>query len=126
LLLVFAERKILSLFKTFTSCTHYTGYSFKFIPKVGVEQSIVNAPFVSRGVKTQTTQKVRLDLNSLSVICNPWCDHNRFFKAYFEDTHPICLVTADSDKSTFNSENLFSEFVFYKCSGYLNLFLLPQ
>jgi hypothetical protein len=27
-------------------------------------------------VKTQTTQKVRLYLNSWSVICGPWCVHN--------------------------------------------------
>jgi hypothetical protein len=37
-------------------------------------------------VKTQTTQKVRLDLNSLFVIFNPLCVHSQLFNAYFEDT----------------------------------------
>jgi hypothetical protein len=32
--------------------------------------------------KTQTTQKVRLDLN---MIRNPWCVHNRLFNANLED-----------------------------------------
>jgi hypothetical protein len=36
----------------------------KFVLKVGVEELIVNAPLVSLQSKTQTTQKVRLDLNS--------------------------------------------------------------
>jgi hypothetical protein len=48
----------------------HIGRSFKFILEVGVEESIVNAPHVSVQSKTQTTQKVRLDLNSRSVICN--------------------------------------------------------
>jgi hypothetical protein len=43
-------------------------YGYELIPHhaliVGVEESIVNAPLVSRRVKTQTMQKVRLDLNS--------------------------------------------------------------
>jgi hypothetical protein len=36
-------------------------------------------------VKTQTTQKVGLDLSNWSVICNPWCVHNWLFNAYFVD-----------------------------------------
>jgi hypothetical protein len=43
--------------------TKSIGCSFKFILKVGVEESIVNAPLVSQQ-KTQTTEKLRLDLNS--------------------------------------------------------------
>jgi hypothetical protein len=40
-------------------------YGYELIPHhVGVEEWIVNAPLVSRRVKTQTMQKVRLDLNS--------------------------------------------------------------
>jgi hypothetical protein len=38
--------------------------NFFLIIKFGVEESIVNAPLVSLQIKTQTTQKVRLDLNS--------------------------------------------------------------
>jgi hypothetical protein len=38
----------------------YIGCAFKFILKVGVEESIVNAPLHSEN----TTQKVRLDLSS--------------------------------------------------------------
>jgi hypothetical protein len=60
----------------------HIGCSFKFILKVGVEELIVNAPVASRRAKTQTTQKVRLDLNNN----NSWCVHNRPFTAYFEDT----------------------------------------
>jgi hypothetical protein len=40
------------------------GCSFKCILKVGVDELIVNAPRSVYRVKTQTTQKVRLDLNS--------------------------------------------------------------
>jgi hypothetical protein len=41
-------------------------FFFKFHLKVGVEESIVNAPLVNlqSKKKTQTTQKVGLDLNS--------------------------------------------------------------
>jgi hypothetical protein len=39
----------------------YIGCAFKFILKVGVEESIVNAPLHSENT---TTQKVRLDLSS--------------------------------------------------------------
>jgi hypothetical protein len=42
----------------------YIGCTFKFPVKVGVEESIVNAPLVSLQIKNTTTQKVRLDLNS--------------------------------------------------------------
>jgi hypothetical protein len=38
------------------------------ILEVGVEDSIVNAPSSVRRVETQTTQKLRLDLNSSSVM----------------------------------------------------------
>jgi hypothetical protein len=43
-------------------------YCWKCILKVGVEESIVNAPLVSHTIKTQITQKVRLDLSRWSVI----------------------------------------------------------
>jgi hypothetical protein len=42
----------------------YMGCSLKFLLKVAVEESIVNEPLVSLHSKTQTTQKVRLDLHS--------------------------------------------------------------
>jgi hypothetical protein len=47
-------------------------------------------------VKTQTTEKVKLDLNIWSVICNLWCVHNRLPNANVEDkfkwTPDISLV----------------------------------
>jgi hypothetical protein len=45
----------------FTFLLQQIGCSFKCLLKVGVEKSIVNA---RRTVKTQTTQKLRSDLNS--------------------------------------------------------------
>jgi hypothetical protein len=42
----------------------YKGCFLKFSMEVGVEESIVNEPDV---LKTPTTQKVRLDLNSSST-----------------------------------------------------------
>jgi hypothetical protein len=36
-------------------------------------------------VKTQTTQKVRLDLFTWSVMRNPWCVHNRLFNSYCDE-----------------------------------------
>jgi hypothetical protein len=54
--------------------------------KVGVEESIVNAPpLCSLQSKNTNNAKSELDLNSWSVICNRWCVHNRLFNAYFED-----------------------------------------
>jgi hypothetical protein len=47
-----------------TALSESMGCSFKFILKVGLEESIVNAPLVRLHRKTQTTQKMRLDLNS--------------------------------------------------------------
>jgi hypothetical protein len=44
------------------SALPYIGCAFKFLLKVGVEESIVNAPLVS--LQKNTTHKVRLDLNS--------------------------------------------------------------
>jgi hypothetical protein len=70
--------------KSFIKMNQNIGCSFKFILKVGVGRSIVNAPLVCR-IKTQTTQKVRLYLNSWSVICNPWCVHNRLINSNFEE-----------------------------------------
>jgi hypothetical protein len=52
--------KCLSLKRQFD---YLYGCSFKFLLIVGVEESIVNHWSVCRE-KTQTTQKVRLDLNS--------------------------------------------------------------
>jgi hypothetical protein len=56
---IFEYIKDLAIFLILNTCIRC---SFKFLLKVGVEESIVNAP-VCR-VKTQTTEKVRLDLNS--------------------------------------------------------------
>jgi hypothetical protein len=36
-------------------------------------------------VQTQTTLKVRLGLNSWSVMSNQWCVHNRLFNTNFEE-----------------------------------------
>jgi hypothetical protein len=46
-------------------CLLCKGCFLKFAIEVGVEESIVNEPLV---LKTQTTQKVRLDLNSVSEL----------------------------------------------------------
>jgi hypothetical protein len=48
------------------------GCSFICFLKAGVEESIVNTPLVSLQSKSTTTQKVRLDLKSGSVIRNLW------------------------------------------------------
>jgi hypothetical protein len=45
----------------------HIGCSFKFPVKVGVEESIVNAPRIS----------------CLTVVCVEWCVHNRLFNATF-------------------------------------------
>jgi hypothetical protein len=58
------EQKIF-LLKTII-CITMIGRSFKCILKVGVEESIVNRSTIFR-VKTQTTQKVRLN-----SIADPW------------------------------------------------------
>jgi hypothetical protein len=44
------------------------GCSFKFLLRVGVEESIVKAPLAS--LQGKISQKVRLDLTSSSLICN--------------------------------------------------------
>jgi hypothetical protein len=55
--------------------------SFKCILKVGVDESIVNAPLVSQqGKNTNNAESEVRFFNSWSVICNPWCVHNRLFK----------------------------------------------
>jgi hypothetical protein len=59
------------------------GGSFKFILKVGVEESIVNAPQI-------TNQLFKSNL-TFCVVCvfarqtDEWCVHNRLFNANFED-----------------------------------------
>jgi hypothetical protein len=57
----------------------YIECSFTLLLKVGVEESIVNAPLVNLQIKNQTTQKVRLGLNIWPVMCNLWCVRNRLF-----------------------------------------------
>jgi hypothetical protein len=56
--------------RLFTTLQSYKGCFFKFGGEVGVEELIVNEPLVLKTqifsncrLKTQTTQKVRLDLN---------------------------------------------------------------
>jgi hypothetical protein len=67
---------------TYSACI---GCSFKFILKVGVEESIVNAPqiIIDHGsIKSNLT---------FCVVCvftlqtDEWCVHNRLFNANFED-----------------------------------------
>jgi hypothetical protein len=59
------------------------GCSFKFILKVGVEESIVNAPRI-------TDQLFKSNL-TFCVVCiftlqtGEWCVHNRLFNVNFED-----------------------------------------
>jgi hypothetical protein len=61
------------------------GCSFKFILKVGVEESIVNAPLVNLQSKKINNAKSEVRFKQLIRICNPWCVHNRLFNANFED-----------------------------------------
>jgi hypothetical protein len=59
------------------------GCSFKFIHKVGVEESIVNLPRI-------TDQLFRSNL-TFCIVCvftlhiDEWCVHNRLFSANFEE-----------------------------------------
>jgi hypothetical protein len=61
----------------------YIGCSFKFLLKVGVEESIVNAP--------QTTDQLLKSNHTFCVDCVftlqtvEWCVHNRPINANFED-----------------------------------------
>jgi hypothetical protein len=102
------------------------------ILKVDVEESIVNAPLTSlqsKKVKTQTMQKVRLDLNRL--IRNPWWVHNRLFNVNFEEkfhlTHPILLfnVKKMSPKQLFCGfvVNMFVNEMRYFSLGNYSLFM---
>jgi hypothetical protein len=72
--------KKVSLNNTYTM---YIGCFFKFHLKVGVEESIVNAPLPACRMQNKNTNNAQSEV-SWSVICNPWCVHNRLFEAYFK------------------------------------------
>jgi hypothetical protein len=65
------------------------------ILKVGVEESIVNAPLVR--LQSQNTNYAKSEVRFKQrirhlLICNLWCVHNRLFKVNLEDElneHPI-------------------------------------
>jgi hypothetical protein len=59
------------------------GCSFKFILKVDVEESIVNAPLV--GLQSKNTNNPKSEVRFKQLIRDPWCVNNRLFNAYFED-----------------------------------------
>jgi hypothetical protein len=111
------------MYETFTSIISFhfiwIGCSFKFILKVGVEESIVNAPFVSL-----QNAKSEVRLNSWSVLCNPWCVHIRLFN--FEEkfkwtpgiinTKLIYIWIISTRLSKKNSNQIKFEF-FYFCNN---------
>jgi hypothetical protein len=69
--------------KILTVCNNYHRCSFKFILKVGVEESIVNAPLVS--LPSKNTNNAKSEVRFKQLIRDLWCVHNRLFNAYFED-----------------------------------------
>jgi hypothetical protein len=65
----------------------YIDCSFKFLLKVGVEGSIVNARLVSQSLHTKPTNTAKSEVRFKQLIrdLNPWCVHNRLVNAHFED-----------------------------------------
>jgi hypothetical protein len=67
----------------FCRSIHLYVCSFKFLLKVGVEESIVNAPRITdHGFKFNLTFCV---VCGFTVHTDEWCVHNRFFNASFEE-----------------------------------------
>jgi hypothetical protein len=62
----------------FCTLLYSSGCSFKFLLKVGVEESIANAPHVS--LQNKNTNNAKSE-----TICNAWCVHNRLFNDNFEE-----------------------------------------
>jgi hypothetical protein len=60
------DKMVTSFLAKLDFATPYIGCSFKFLLKVGVEESIVNAP-------------------RITVQTDEWCVHNRLFNANFEE-----------------------------------------
>jgi hypothetical protein len=66
------------------------GCSLKFSVKVGVEESIVNAPLVSL---SSNVKQIKNTKNAISEVrfkqlyqsFNPWCVHNGLFNANFDE-----------------------------------------
>jgi hypothetical protein len=66
--------------------------SFDFPVRVGVVESIVNAPLVSLQVKNTNHAESDVRFKELHQSCNPWSVHNRLFNANFAgnlNEHPI-------------------------------------
>jgi hypothetical protein len=64
----------------------FIGCSFKFILKVGIEESIVNALLVPLHSKNTNNAKSEVRFKQLIRDLNPWCvhsKHNRLFNANF-------------------------------------------
>jgi hypothetical protein len=68
-----------------TAISSSIGCSFKFFLKVGVEESIVNAPFVSLRSKNTNNGKSGVTFKQLICDRNLWCVHNQLFNNYFDD-----------------------------------------
>jgi hypothetical protein len=66
----------------------YIGCSFKFILKVGIEESIANAPRITDQITNQLFQSnlTFWFVCILSVQTDEWCVHNRLFNAKFQTT----------------------------------------
>jgi hypothetical protein len=54
--------------------------------KVGVEESIVNAPLVSLHSKNTNNAKSEVRFKRFCQSWNSWCVHNRLFNANFDGT----------------------------------------
>jgi hypothetical protein len=63
-------------------CIYFWFYEH-FLLKVGVEESILNAPLFS--LQNKNTNNAKSEVSFKQVIRNPWCVHNRLFNASFED-----------------------------------------
>jgi hypothetical protein len=63
------ETNLITTNKNEWKCKIYIGCSFKFLLKVGVEESIVNAPLVS--VQSKPTNNAKSEVRFKQLIRNP-------------------------------------------------------
>jgi hypothetical protein len=76
-----------------------SGVHFNFFSKLALKSRLWTHHSSVCRVKTQTKQKVRLDLKSWSVICNPWCVHNRLFQVNFQENFKFDTVKFVSNQN---------------------------
>jgi hypothetical protein len=78
-----------------------------FYPKVGVEESIVNAPLISFHSKNKAKSEVRF--KQLIRESNPWCVHSRLSMPTLRiqlTEHPIVfLLEGERHRNKYYSEN---------------------